>query len=143
MEMTKIKRGQASVEFVMTYGWAILAAIIAIGFLAYFGVFNPDRLTGNVVSMGTPFIAEGFNIQSNGVNDVINIEIIQNVGKSINLVNSADGLSDAMVMSLSGNYNGICNAGSVTSGTNVLDDSTADPDSYGDTAWESGEKITF
>ena len=33
------KRGQAAMEFLMTYGWAILAAITAIGVLAYFGVF--------------------------------------------------------------------------------------------------------
>ena len=35
------KRGQAAMEFLMTYGWAILAAIIAIAALAYFGVFSP------------------------------------------------------------------------------------------------------
>lgn len=34
------KKGQAAMEFLMTYGWAILAAIIAIGVLAYFGVFS-------------------------------------------------------------------------------------------------------
>ena len=34
------KKGQAAMEFLMTYGWAILAAIVVIGALAYFGVFN-------------------------------------------------------------------------------------------------------
>jgi hypothetical protein len=33
-------KGQAAMEFLMTYGWAILAALVAIGALAYFGVFN-------------------------------------------------------------------------------------------------------
>ena len=32
------KKGQATIEFLMTYGWAFMAAIIAIGILAYFGV---------------------------------------------------------------------------------------------------------
>jgi hypothetical protein len=36
------KKGQAAMEFLMTYGWAILAAIIAIGALAWFGVFRPS-----------------------------------------------------------------------------------------------------
>lgn len=36
------KKGQAAMEFIFTYGWAILAAIIAIGVLAYFGVFSPQ-----------------------------------------------------------------------------------------------------
>ncbi|MEK6885320.1 MAG: hypothetical protein AABY22_37155 [Nanoarchaeota archaeon] len=31
---------ESIMEFLMTYGWAILAAIIAIGILAYFGVFK-------------------------------------------------------------------------------------------------------
>jgi hypothetical protein len=38
----KTKKSQAAMEFMLTYGWAILAAIIAIGVLAYFGVFDPN-----------------------------------------------------------------------------------------------------
>jgi uncharacterized protein (UPF0333 family) len=30
------QRGQAAMEFLMTYGWAILVVLIAIGALAYF-----------------------------------------------------------------------------------------------------------
>ena len=37
------KRGQAAMEFLMTYGWAILVVLIAIGALAYFGVLNPEK----------------------------------------------------------------------------------------------------
>lgn len=37
----KNKKGQAAMEFLMTYGWAILTGLIAIGVLAYFGVFSP------------------------------------------------------------------------------------------------------
>ncbi len=36
------KRGQAAMEFLMTYGWAILAVLISIAALAYFGVLNPS-----------------------------------------------------------------------------------------------------
>jgi len=38
-----MKRAQAAMEFLMTYGWAILVVLIAIGALAYFGVLNPSR----------------------------------------------------------------------------------------------------
>ncbi len=31
-------------EFLMTYGWAILVMLIAIGALAYFGVISPEKL---------------------------------------------------------------------------------------------------
>ena len=38
-----MEKGQAAMEFLMTYGWAILVVLIAIGALAYFGVLNPSR----------------------------------------------------------------------------------------------------
>ena len=41
--MQNSKSGQAAMEFLMTYGWAILVVLIAIGALAYFGVLNPGR----------------------------------------------------------------------------------------------------
>ena len=37
------KKGQAAMEFLMTYVWAILVVLVAIGALAYFGVLNPSR----------------------------------------------------------------------------------------------------
>ncbi len=38
------KRAQAAMEFLMTYGWAILVVLIVIGALAYFGVLSPSTL---------------------------------------------------------------------------------------------------
>jgi hypothetical protein len=35
------KKGQAAMEFLMTYGWAILVVLIALGALFYLGVFSP------------------------------------------------------------------------------------------------------
>ena len=37
-----MKKGQAAMEFLMTYGWAILVVLAAIGALAYFGVLSPE-----------------------------------------------------------------------------------------------------
>ena len=37
------RRGQSALEFLMTYGWAILVVLAAIGALAYFGVLNPSN----------------------------------------------------------------------------------------------------
>ena len=37
-------KAQAAMEFLMTYGWAILIAIAAIGALAYFGVLSPTEM---------------------------------------------------------------------------------------------------
>src|SRR3989338_8439139 len=38
------RKGQAALEFLMTYGWAILVVLIVIGALAYFGILNPSIL---------------------------------------------------------------------------------------------------
>ena len=38
-----MRKGQAAMEFLMTYGWAILIVVIAVAALAAFGVFNPQR----------------------------------------------------------------------------------------------------
>lgn len=39
----KFKKSQAAMEFIMTYGWALLVVLAAIGALAYFGVLSPDK----------------------------------------------------------------------------------------------------
>ena len=49
----KNNKGQAAVEFLTTYSWAILALIIALAALAYFDVFDGDRFTQEVCSSGS------------------------------------------------------------------------------------------
>jgi hypothetical protein len=36
-------KSQAAMEFLMTYGWAVLVVIAALGALAYFGVLSPEK----------------------------------------------------------------------------------------------------
>ena len=62
------KKGQAAMEFLMTYGWAILVVLVVIGALAYFGVLSPSNLLPEKctfpVSMScTDFSVTGSNIQ--------------------------------------------------------------------------------
>jgi hypothetical protein len=45
-------RAQAALEFLMTYGWAILVVLAAIGALAYFGVFNSGKLVPDKCTIG-------------------------------------------------------------------------------------------
>ena len=47
--MKGYKKGQAAIEFLMTWGWAVLVVLIAIGALAYFGVLSPDKFTNKPV----------------------------------------------------------------------------------------------
>lgn len=41
--MAFLRKSQAALEFIMTYGWAILVVLVAIGALAYFGVLDPGK----------------------------------------------------------------------------------------------------
>ena len=41
--MKKTKKAQASMEFLMTYGWAILVIVLLVGALAYFGILTPPK----------------------------------------------------------------------------------------------------
>ena len=43
MNIFSVKKGQAAMEFLMTYGWAILVVLAAIAALAYFGVLSPEK----------------------------------------------------------------------------------------------------
>ena len=75
------KKGQAAMEFLMTYGWAILAAIIAIGVLAYFGVFSPGKYVTGTAVVTPPFYANAWNVKPAGVT----LEIKNNGGETYNI----------------------------------------------------------
>ncbi len=66
------RKGQAAMEFLMTYGWAILAAVIAIGVLAYFGVFSPGKYVGSAIIINSPFgTTQEFSIMANNISFVL------------------------------------------------------------------------
>jgi hypothetical protein len=39
-----MRRGQSALEFIMTYGWAVMVLLVMIGALTYMGVVNPQKL---------------------------------------------------------------------------------------------------
>ena len=49
------RKSQAALEFIMTYGWAILVVLVAIGALAYFGVLSPEKFLPEKCLMETGF----------------------------------------------------------------------------------------
>ncbi len=63
------KKAQAAMEFLMTYGWAILVVLIAIGALAYFGVLNPDKFLPEkcVLSTGSGLYCDDYSASAGTV----------------------------------------------------------------------------
>ena len=42
-DLSVMKKGQSALEYLVTYGWAILGIVIIAGVLVAFGIFNPER----------------------------------------------------------------------------------------------------
>lgn len=61
------KRGQAAMEFLMTYGWAIMVAMVAIGALSYFGVLSPDKFVPRRCALEPGIACMDFEINENSV----------------------------------------------------------------------------
>lgn len=77
-----MKKAQAAMEFLMTYGWAILAAIIAIGVL-YLVIGNPANILGDRFQISDPFIKVAQAATSTGVT----LEFKNGAGESVNITN--------------------------------------------------------
>ena len=62
-----MKKAQAAMEFLMTYGWAILVVLAAIGALAYFGVLSPDRFLPSKCVITGGFSCTEYKITATGI----------------------------------------------------------------------------
>ena len=58
MSMNNRMKAQSAMEYLMTYGWAILIVIIVAAALYALGIFNPATYTGRIptgfTTLGTP-----------------------------------------------------------------------------------------
>ncbi len=76
------KKGQAAIEFLVTYGWAILGVLVAVGALAYFGVFNPSKYVNDECNFGDQWHCEDFIMSSNGN---VTVRLRNNFGTNLNM----------------------------------------------------------
>jgi len=68
-------------EFLMTYGWAILVVLAAIGALAYFGVLSPDKFLPDKCTASPPFTCSEYKAQYvDGSADIVTLVLQQNSG---------------------------------------------------------------
>jgi hypothetical protein len=75
------KRGQAAMEFLMTYGWALLVVLIAIGALAFFGVLNPSKFLPNSCTLAPGFACVDFKASESSGN--IQIVLQNGLGETL------------------------------------------------------------
>ena len=60
-----LKRGQSAMEFLMTYGWAILVVLVVLSSLYFLEVFNPK--TTNTYSIKAPLLIQDMAVRDNGI----------------------------------------------------------------------------
>ena len=66
-----MKKAQAAMEFLMTYGWAILVVLVAIAALAYFGVLNPGRFLPESCTIGAGVACSDFKVTTTGAGTIV------------------------------------------------------------------------
>ncbi|MFH1174241.1 MAG: hypothetical protein V1725_03855 [archaeon] len=78
-------RAQAALEFLTTYGWAIMVVLVAVAALAYFGVLNPKQLLPEkcIVGAGLSCIDYGVEFNANGKPWSISAIFVNNYGTTI------------------------------------------------------------
>ena len=91
------KRGQAAMEFLMTYGWALLVVLVAIGALAFFGVLNPARFLPETCTI-TPGLA-CTDFKADGTASTLTIMLQNGMGKDLTDVNVTSSSCTAPVVS--------------------------------------------
>ncbi len=75
------RSSQAALEFLMTYGWAVLVMVISVSVLAYFGVLNLDQFFPEKCSLPYGIICLDHRVESYRV-----VIVLQNVlGKAITI----------------------------------------------------------
>ena len=76
-------KGQTAIEYLMTYGWAILIILIVAGVLAYYGIFAPSGFLG-ASSRGftSIFVITPWDLNSAGQ---LKLRVENRVGSEINI----------------------------------------------------------
>ena len=106
------KKGQAAMEFLMTYGWALLVVLAAIAALAYFGVLSPDSYLPEKCTLPSGIPCLDFTAPSTSE---VNLVIQNSAGFDISSVTaSVDELGSCTVNSTTGNDNNLTNGEKAT-----------------------------
>src|SRR3990170_3053196 len=95
-----LKRAQAAMEFLMTYGWAILVVLIVIGALAYFGVLDPSKLLPEKGGFPTGLHCDDYFVSTTG----INLTIQNGIGKDIEILDMRVNETSKALLANCGNF---------------------------------------
>ncbi len=81
--MRRRTHGQAALEYLVTYGWAFVVILVAVGALAYFGIINPSRWIPEKCDLGQQMECVDFQLLDGTPNDQVALFVRNNFGKDI------------------------------------------------------------
>jgi len=84
------KHSQIALEFLTTYGWAILLMTVMVGVLAYYGVINPEKMVKPRCVTGSDFICRDHQILQDGT---VRLRLKVNIPEGIRYL-KVDGVYD-------------------------------------------------
>ncbi len=118
----RTKRGQAGLEYLVTYGWAILAIVIIAGVLWYFGIFNPSKFSEErQCGGGAAFQCLDYRVNTSGTLTIVLGNKAGGSVSGVNITSGACGACSCSPASVAANQNTTCTAtgflGSGTAGT--------------------------
>ena len=101
----KNTKAQAALEFLTTYGWAILVVMVAIGALAYFGVLNPSKSLPERCVFGNGIVCNDWQILGDATltNNQVKFSLQNGLGITLNTITAtvtdSTGFASPCVMS--------------------------------------------
>ncbi|MFB6088880.1 MAG: hypothetical protein ABEK36_03830 [Candidatus Aenigmatarchaeota archaeon] len=91
----KNRKGQTAMEYLMTYGWAILIILVVGGVLYYYGVFSPSTLVGKSKTGFSSVDVVDYTLTAS--DDSLNLLLENRAGTDINITGiEVDGNSNAI-----------------------------------------------
>jgi len=84
------RRAQAALEYLMTYGWGLIAILVVIGGLSYFGMFEPSRYLPDHCSFGAQLQCNDYQVvASDGSNGgIVYLRLRNGFGDGITITNA-------------------------------------------------------
>jgi hypothetical protein len=111
-----MKKAQAAMEFLMTYGWAVLVVLAAIGALAYFGVLAPDKFLPEKCTMPPGIACLDSKITTTNIEFIIQNSLGRDITlNSISMGNCTQNYNIELDNGDSNTFNIACNSGAVGS----------------------------
>lgn len=82
-----MRKGQAALEYLTTYGWVLMVVVIGIGTLAYFGFLSPQKFIPERCQFGSQLVCEDYLLNTTHVK----WRVRNNFAKDINVTAIQEG----------------------------------------------------